>query len=328
MTSYTSFPVLICGYSREDEFCNVLGLAISSGSSRIYINIDGTDKLLISKSQEAMVSYINSCRAQFPNLEIIVRQSEVNLGAAVSVISSLDWFFSKEQFGLILEDDLEFDNSLYRFISWCGSRFEHDQDVWMISGSNFFSVNGELKGKIHFPSYPVTWGWATWRDKWKLMREEITNGVKPPSFFAFDPVSNFWQIGALRAKRGILDAWDIPLAEAMRRRKKMSVVPPENLVRNIGFSKLASNTRTQNYPLDLPIGELPHVNSLDNLLSESSLSGSNVDHLYETRVYGITFKHALTVLMSQLDFVRFKKYSNKSLKARLIEVKESNFRIL
>ena len=328
MTLYTNFPVLICAYSRENEFCNVLSSVISFGSSRIYINLDGTDNPLIAKSQDTMVSFIKFCRARFPNLEIFVRQSRVNLGAAVSVISSVDWFFSEEQFGLILEDDLEFDNSLFNFVSWGGSQFEQDPDIWMISGSNFFSSSGELRGKIHFPSYPVTWGWATWRDKWNLMREEIAKDIKSPSLYAFDPVSNFLQIGALRAKRGLLDAWDIPLAEVMRRRRKLSVVPPVNLVRNIGFSKLASNTKAQNYPLDLPIEMLPYVISLNELLLQRSITGRNIDYLYEKRVYGITFKNAFTVLLSKLDFIRFKKRTTKRLRVRLEDVRESNFRIL
>lgn len=328
MTTYPSIPVLICAYSRENEFCNVLSKAISSGTARIYVNIDGTDKPQIIKSQESMISFINHCRTQFPKVEIIVRQSRVNLGAAVSVISSVDWFFSKESFGLILEDDLEFDNSLFHFVSWGASRFEHDSNIWMISGSNFFSLDGELKGKIHFPSYPVTWGWATWRDKWNQMREEITSDIVTPSLLAIDPVSNFWQVGSLRAKNGILDAWDIPLAEVMRRLRKFSVVPPVNLVCNIGFSKLASNTKEQAYPLNLPIEQFPYQIPLDSFLPTNLMTGRKIDYLYEKKVYGITLINAFSVLLSQIDFIRIKKYSEKSLKSRLDDVKDSHFRIL
>ena len=160
------------------------------------------------------------------------------------------------------------------------------------------------------------------------MREEMSSNIESPSLFSFDPVSNFWQIGALRAKKGLVDAWDIPLAEVMRRLRKLSVVPPVNLVRNVGFSKLASNTKTQNYPLDLPIERLSDGISLDNLLLHNSISGSKIDFLYENRVYGIALKNALTVLISQLDFIRFKKYSTKNLKNRLDNVRDANFRIL
>lgn len=328
MTKYPNIPVLICAYSRENEFRNVLSKAISSGTARIYVNIDGTDNPQVTKSQKTMISFVKNCRAQFPQVEIIARQSRVNLGAAVSVISSVDWFFLKESFGLILEDDLEFDNSLFHFVSWGASRFEHDSDIWMISGSNFFSFDGELKGKIHFPSYPVTWGWATWQNKWNQMREEITSDIETPSLLALNPVSNFWQVGAFRAKKGLLDAWDIPLAEVMRRLGKLSVVPPVNLVCNIGFSKLASNTKEQGFPLNLPIEQFLNQIPLDSYLPMNSVTGREIDYLYEKKVYGITLINAFSVLLSQIDFIRIKKYSAKSLKNRLADVKDSHFRIL
>lgn len=328
MTSYVNIPILICAFSRESEFCRVLYSAISAGVSQIYINIDGADNPRISKSQEAMVAFTNHCRSEFPHVQIFVRRSNMNFGAAVSVISSLDWFFSKEVFGLIFEDDLEFDGSLLDFVSWAAPNFEHNPDIWMISGSNFFSFSKELKGKIHLPSYPVTWGWATWRDKWNLIREAIVSDIESPSLFSLNVVSNFWQVGALRAKKGILDAWDIPLAEAMRRLRKFSVVPPVNLVRNIGFSELASNTKLQNYPLDLPIERVPNLNQLDKFLRNNLMYGREIDSLYETYIYEITSRNYLTVWLSQLDFLRLEKYSNESLKHRLENVRDSQYRMI
>ena len=317
MSSSQHIPVLICAYSRDNEFFNVLNSTLQAGCPRIYINIDGTDNTDISVSQKAMIEYVEQSRTRFPKAEIFLRQSKFNLGAAVSIISSLDWFISREPFGLIVEDDLQFDSSLFDFISWGQSEFESNSDIWIISGSNFFSDHEELRGKVHFPSYPVTWGWATWRDKWSLMRQEITSTKKSPSILVFDQVVNFWKVGAFRASSGVIDAWDIPLAEAMKRLVKFSAVPPVNLVRNIGFSKLASNTKIHDFPLDLPLESIANFLPFDHLHNKSISSDAQVDRLYEKEIYGISSNNSLSALISKLDLIRFRKYSTKSLKTRL-----------
>lgn len=326
MTAPQRIPVLICAYSREKEFCDVLGSVLSAGSSRIYINIDGANKPEISESQEAMVAFVELSRTRFPTVEIFVRRPEFNQGAAVSVISSLDWFFSNETFGLIVEDDLQFDSSLFDFVSWGASVFEPNSDIWMISGSNFFSDHEDLQGRIHLANYPVTWGWATWRDKWSLMRREIISDKQPPSLLVLDPVVNFWKVGAYRARTGMIDAWDVPLAEAMRRMRKFSVVPPVNLVRNIGFSKLASNTKVQNYPLDLPIEKISYYLPLEDLHRKSTTAGEQVNYLYEKKIYGISLRNVLSAFMSKFDFVRFRKYSSEDLNDRLEAANVAGYR--
>lgn len=317
MSLFRQIPVLICAYSRDKEFFDVLNSTLQAGCPRIYINIDGADKADISESQKAMIEYVEQSRIRFPKAEIFLRQSKFNLGAAVSIISSLDWFFSRETFGLILEDDLQFDSSLFDFISWGKSEFESNSDIWIISGSNFFSDHEGLSGKVHFPSYPVTWGWATWRDRWTLMRQEITSPRKAPSIFVFDPVINFWRVGAFRASSGVIDAWDIPLAEAMKRLVKFSAVPPANLVRNIGFSRLASNTKAQNFPLDLPIQTLPKLLPFGESREKTISSDLQVNRLYEKEIYRISSRNSLSALISKLDLIRFGKYSQKSLKTKL-----------
>lgn len=328
MSSSQHIPVLICAYSRDNEFFNVLNSTLQAGCPRIYINIDGTDNIDISVSQKAMIEYVEKSRIQFPKAEIYLRQSRFNLGAAVSIISSLDWFFSMEPFGLIVEDDLQFDSSLFDFISWGQSEFESNSDIWIISGSNFFSDHEGLRGKVHFPSYPVTWGWATWRDKWALMRQEIASTKKSPSILAFNPVANFWKVGAFRASSGVIDAWDIPLAEAMRRLEKFSVVPPVNLVRNIGFSRLASNTKIQIYPLDLPVLSITNFLPFEDFQGKSISSDPRVNRLYEKKIYGISLRNSLSSFLSKFDSIRLRKYSNIKLIVRLEAARTAEYRFL
>jgi hypothetical protein len=245
------------------------------------------------------------------------------------VISSIDWFFSLEEFGLILEDDLQFDEMLFVFASWAFEHFQNDENIWLLAGTNFLSVSNQLSGHLQFPNYPVTWGWATWRAKWSAMRDEIVLlDSERRNFFQFDAVLNFWKIGASRAKMGIIDAWDIPLAEAMQRLGKVSLVSPMNLVKNIGYTELASNTHKRLFPLDLEIEQVESVQDFRASLERHSIIGKDVNTIYEKTVYGISFKNKFSSLFSIFDKLRFPQKSAETLEERLNRLSVTNYEIL
>ena len=323
MNQEINLPVLICAYSRDVEFLDVLATAIEFGCKRIYINLDGTRNPEILISQNSMIDMVREVKSNFPEVEISLRRSYENLGAACSLISSLDWFFSREEFGVILEDDLQFDGSLFRFMSWASDKFENDTAVWILSGSNFLSSTHDLRGHLQFPNYPVTWGWATWQAKWQEMRTELLRNPEFISPWQFDAVLNFWGIGARRAKTGLIDAWDIPLAEIMQRLGKMSLVSPINLVRNIGYSELASNTSQNLYPLDIHIDSEGMNYDFESCLSVEPLRGGQINSIYESDVYGISLRNRFTSILSVFDFLRFKKENLESLATRLSRQNES-----
>jgi len=323
--SMAVLPALICGYSRSVEFKNLLNSLVRYGCKKIYVNIDGGIDEHTRIEQLSMKKFIVKIRMSSPDVLILARQSRTNLGAAVSIISSLDWFFSKEEVGLILEDDLELDPGIFRFSDWALSYYEPDPEIWIIAGSNFFSDNPNLRGKLHMPNYPVTWGWATWAKKWPSIREGILGKPEPPRRLKFNKISNFWSVGSKRARHGLVDAWDIPLAEVMQRTGAKSVVPPFNFIRNIGFSSFASNTHELRFPLNRAFDS--GINQLKtNVPFELSLLHvAEINTLYENQIYGIRRHHSLSTLFSIFDSLRFRKKIRGSLARRLEQINAECF---
>jgi hypothetical protein len=141
-------------------------------------------------------------------------------------------------------------------------------------------------------------------------------------------VLNYWKVGARRAKLGLVDAWDIPLAEAMLRLRKKSLVSPINLVRNIGFSERASNTNQNHFPLDLPIDLRASNYEFDTALAAQPLRGEEINELYERDVYGISARNSLTSIFSIFDFVRFRRKNRESLAIRLNRLSRNKYEII
>jgi hypothetical protein len=325
ISQIVSIPVLVCAYSRRIEFQNMLTSLVASGCKKIYINIDGSNYYETQLEQESMRDFVAKIRLDSPNTHVIARQSKDNLGAAVSIISSLDWFFSQEEVGLIFEDDLEFDQSVFQFSDWALTHFANDPAVWIVAGSNFFSEHAQLQETLHMTNYPVTWGWGTWREKWMTMRSCIVEEAPRTKTFNSNYVDAFWTVGARRSKAGFVDAWDIPLAEAMNRIGSKTVVPPFNLVRNIGFSDLASNTHELRFPLDRAIDSGIEDWNPNVSRENSILEGEKINSLYETYVYGIGKRHLLSPLLSKFDAIRFRKTARGSLSSRLNKIDSEGF---
>jgi hypothetical protein len=191
-------------------------------------------------------------------------------------------------------------------------------DVWIISGSNFFPP--ERSDRSSLVNFPVTWGWATSRNKWEQMRQEL---LQPPTFSSLRILSkrNFWWVGSKRAHNGYVDAWDLPLAWAMQKRSKYSLLPPVNLVSNIGYSDRASNTFGLKFPLNLQVREMPEVGYVPTPIIR------DVEHekLLIEHVYRINIIRRFSYVFSFFDFVRFAPKRIGSLNSRLNDATKSDY---
>ena len=90
----------------------------------------------------------------------------MNLGCKVRISSGLDWVFEQVEEAIILEDDCLPHQTFFRFCEEMLKRYCDDQRIGMVSGDNFqFGYRGN-KYSYYFSRYCMTWGWATWRDRW------------------------------------------------------------------------------------------------------------------------------------------------------------------
>jgi hypothetical protein len=105
--------------------------------------------------------------------EIRERFLPSNRGLGPAVSGALDWFFSHETHGIVLEDDIL---PAHDFLPYCTElleRYARDSDIMSIAGSRF-----ALPARPDAPSYTATrifdcHGWASWRRAWNRYRFDI-----------------------------------------------------------------------------------------------------------------------------------------------------------
>jgi hypothetical protein len=117
----------------------------------------------------------------------------------------------------------------------------------------------------------------------------------------------FWNTGKKRALKSQIDAWDVPLASGMRSMGYVSLVPPVNLVTNIGFDVNASHTSEFRWPLNLDRAvSLPCSISLD----QSKIVKAENDELMRNKIFHIGFMNIFTGAAAIFwDSIRFRNRS-------------------
>lgn len=315
MRNSDDLGVLIVGFLRAENIERLIALSIDNSIRNIYLTIDGPRNPSDSTLQDSIINKLDKF-SNISKLNLHVWKRRNNCGSAVSVIKSIDWIASQEESFIVLEDDLIPNDDFYDFSKFCSSAYRNQSEVLMWSGNRFFSEENPLNYPlpVHFP---LIWGWGTWSGKWIEIRKGILE--QNHSLLAKKNLStqSFLAAGKIRAQGGRIDAWDLPLASYMFAKNRVCILPPVNLVSNVGSDLMATHTLNSSWPLFMDTEKLS-IPSMD--LSIRNPKASKVEErLIIKKIYKVKIRHAFSRLLVQpLDAIRGNKFRfDKPLKERL-----------
>ena len=242
-------PLLLIAFNRPDHFAQLIERLRETKPARIYVAVDGPR--LGSSVDSAGVSATRDLVSSIDwTTDVHTLFQESNLGCGLGVSTALDWFFSKEERGIILEDDILPQESFFEFCSELLDRHSGDPHVLAISGCNFVPpefVSG--RSAYRFSRVPHIWGWATWRDKWAIHELDISNWHKQMTMRKLWEVSGrtpgglvYWGAIFNLMVAGKIDTWDTQFAFAGMARDMYTATSNVNLIDNIGFGVTATHT--------------------------------------------------------------------------------------
>jgi hypothetical protein len=307
--------VLIVGFLRGENIRKLIELSQSNSIQSIYLSIDGPRNQIEHNLQEIFLKEIEEYSAA-SNLDLKLWRRRNNFGSAVSVIKSIDWIASEKHNFMILEDDLVPNNDFYDFSRFCSDSYVNDDEVLMWSGNRFFSEENQLNHPlpVHFP---LIWGWGTWSDKWIELRKGILTRQHGFSIRRSLSTQSFLAAGKFRAQDGRIDAWDLPLASYMFNQNRLCILPPVNLVSNIGSDDMATHTVDSTWPLFLETKHLL-VTELEIPEDVKRLTYKE-EKLIRSRIYKVRKRHIFSgILVRLLDLIRkLEPKFNETLETRL-----------
>lgn len=173
---------------------------------------------------------------------------DTNVGLPEAVYEGLDWVFEQVPEAIVLEDDTVPNHGFFRFCEALLDRYRDDDRVMMINGTNRLETWKAARQDYHFVTYQGVWGWATWRDAWRLYdpgmrawtdgaaRERIRQHLEDPERY------EYYRRRFQRSYDGVSPAWSRMWRFAVLANEGLCAVPSRNLVTNVGFDERAVHT--------------------------------------------------------------------------------------
>lgn len=180
--------------------------------------------------------------------------SDANMGCKSRVSSGITWVFENVEEAIILEDDCVPGREFFAYCAELLRKYRLDRRVFAISGSNFSPLSGDLNA--YFSDYPLMWGWATWRDRWREYQLEPSDwrSVVVRKWWRHPIVLLYWLKIFSELSKGRIDTWDYQWMLTHWRCDASAIRPTVNLVKNIGFGSAATHTHDATSKLaNLPV---------------------------------------------------------------------------
>lgn len=231
-------------YKRPETTARVLASLAEVKPPRVYIASDGAKN---AEDEEKVRQVRLLAKSLTWGCEVNTLFSDRNQGCREGVVAAIDWFFTHEKQGVILEDDTVPNSSFFRFCDDLLDRYSKDQRIGSIRGSNH--VFRDFDESYCFSTNRASWGWATWRRAWRLNDDDFSWRHSSQRKDVIGRLSStgkseaHW-LGAIAALEDkSVDTWDWGWQLSLVSQNMLSIFPKENLVSNIGFGEDATHTK-------------------------------------------------------------------------------------
>jgi len=182
-----------------------------------------------------------------------------NMGCRRRVVSGLNWVFSLAEEAIILEDDCLPDPSFFLFCSELLARYRDERQIALISGHNAYAGSLQTGYSYFFSPMVAIWGWATWRRAWQDYDEclkawpQLKNDGLLRQILPGRKAVDYWTkvFDDMHGGTGP-DTWDYQLVYSCWAKGRVTIVPSQNLIQNIGFGADATHTVTENPDYAIP----------------------------------------------------------------------------
>lgn len=250
---------MLIAFNRPKLTKQVLGKLREVKPERVYFAVDGprpdnfADEKKVTETREVIKLIDWPCR-------IKTLFSNKNLGCKTGPFKAMDWFFSFEDEGIILEDDVLPNTSFFYFCEELLAKYRNDTRIASISGNNFQFGKNRTEDSYYFSRFSHTWGWATWKRVWRLYDLEI----KPwptlkkegwlKDYLPDRKSVRYWTLIFDQIYGGRIDsAWDYQFTFTIWINNMISILPSQNLAKNIGFGlEEATHTKRKSKLLNIP----------------------------------------------------------------------------
>lgn len=162
-------PITLIIYNRPDTTFQVLDAIKKINPSKLYVIADGPNRKKNTDNRDCIKTRKIIDEIDLGSTEIIKYYSDNNLGCGRRVFTGLNQVFEKEDYTIILEDDIIPSTAFFNFCKKMLLVYENDFRIMQVSGSNFNEELVRDDEEYFFSKYSHIWGWATWKRAWEML---------------------------------------------------------------------------------------------------------------------------------------------------------------
>lgn len=307
----SSNSALIIAYRRKEQVHRIITILLEAGVNKIYLaldSVDGSDSVAHAESELLFNSLLELRKNS--NFEILIAKHSENVGCSAAVLSACEWFFSNEEYGLVLEDDCIPSVDFVTFANSARIMIEQYPNLWVACGTQF-APSRLIEDSWCASRYALIWGWATSRTKWEVIFDSIKNPRRIDSSCLVNTIERqYWNAGLRRSSLGIVDAWDNVLVSQMIARGAQAILPHASLVSNVGYDLVATHTDSYSKWMNQDTASFVATDCVPR-------TNSQVDGWLKKNFYRISFRHLISTRITfVLDLVFCRAKRAISLKQR------------
>lgn len=271
--------VLVIAYNKPEHLARVLEVLSHDLPQKLYVHIDGPKVEAESRETHLrVIETVRSFESKFPR--IILKTQSSNLGGRLGVLEALNWFFSNEAAGLIVEEDVL---PIGDYSNFTENALQVIDQSPTIKFACLFNP-GISSNSAFLLSHWVPWGWATSSKNWQEIQDKIARDGALLHF-------NLFQLGPRRrigvilylnsilekVKNGQVATWDAEIHAAIISTSAKVIFPKVALSKHIGIGTGATHADSQDWWSEIEFGGSGVITSdLSNLELDSTK-----DYLFE-----------------------------------------------
>lgn len=201
---------------------------------RLYIFQDG----LKEEAHREEWEKVNACIREVDFCPTELHVAKENRGLAQSVVSGVNKAFGENDAVIVLEDDCVPTCNFISFMRQCFERYEDDKRIYSVSGYAWPIKLAESDSDIYFCGRTSSWGWGTWKDRWKSYTQDYLGVKKLRNNKEGSMQLALWGADLedilIANVRGICDSWAVFWALTVISHGGYCINPYRSLIRNIG----------------------------------------------------------------------------------------------
>lgn len=228
-------PIALFVYNRPEHTRLVIDSLLKnelSKSSKLFIFADGPKQNATIVEKEKIDSTRQLIKSINGFKEVIIIESDVNKGLAESVVNGVSKVINQFDKIIVLEDDIVVSPYFLDYMNNGLITYENVSNVYSIN-AYMFDIKCDRYESVLSPFAISSWGWATWKNKWKAYDSSLKYKTLIQQNKALSTRFNFSDYdyaGMLNVK----SSWAIKWYYSVFLRHGLGVSPTKTLVKNIG----------------------------------------------------------------------------------------------